>query len=270
MTMILFAQQIFLVFCVTLWQNNMGESLTLSQFPLTIEKKSGESARIYCKLTNAIATEDMRLVWYKYPGQGQLKIGEINLKTSNTTAVDHIVLLWDLDNHTASMSIMHLMKNDSGAYGCQLVSLFGTGSIKKAIATNITVTEEWHSGPENKNDTGNVTEKIQNNGARIEIIIAAVIAAFIIICLLIYILFRYRPKKQGPDASPPAADVSCQKADDRISTVFSIDYAVLKIPGQNDRQNLTTSVASDDSYYATIVFAPEQQATGVQRINIGN
>ncbi|XP_067851242.1 uncharacterized protein [Heptranchias perlo] len=270
MTMILFVQQIFLVFSVSLWQNTLGESLTLSQYPLTIEKKYGESATIHCKLSNGNVTEDLRLVWYRYIYSGAIKIGEINLKTSNTTAAHHVHLQWDFGNHAASMSIMHLVKNNSGAYGCELLSVSDTFKISKANATNVTVIEEQLTAPEKRNCTYNVTEEFQDKGARIEIIIAAVIASFIIICLLIYILFRCRPKKQDPDARPSAADASCQKADDPISTVFSIDYAVLKVPGQNNRQNLASSIASDDSYYATIVFAPQPQATGVQKITIDN
>ncbi|XP_078420193.1 uncharacterized protein LOC144693892 [Cetorhinus maximus] len=270
MAMILFVQQTFLVFSVTLWQNTLGESLTLSQYPMTIKKKTGESAEIHCKLSSGNATEDLRLVWYRYTDQSRSKIGEINLKTSNTTAVDHVVLQWSLDNHIASMSIKHLMKNNSGAYGCELFTLSGNVIIKKANATNITVTEQQIPTPGSRNNTDNMTEEFQNNGARIQIIVAAVIAAFVIICLLIYILFRYRPKKQGTDASPPAADVSCQKAEDPISTVFSMDYAVLKIPGKIDRQNLASSIASDDSCYATIVFAHQVQATSVQKTTINN
>ncbi|XP_041065807.1 uncharacterized protein LOC121289904 [Carcharodon carcharias] len=274
MAMILFVQQIFLVFSVTLWQYTLVESLTLSQYPTTIEKKTGESAEIHCKLSNGNATEDLRLVWYRYIDQNRLKIGEINLKTNNTTAVDHVVLQWSLGNHTASMSIKHLMKNNSGTYGCELFrlsgNLLGIDIINKANATNITVTEQQIPTPGSRNNTDNMTEEFQDNGARIQIIVAAVIAAFVIICLLIYILFRYRPKKQGTDASPPAADVSCQKAEDPISTVFSMDYAVLKIPGKIDRQNLASSISSDDSYYATIVFAHQEQATSVQKTTINN
>ncbi|XP_078058111.1 uncharacterized protein LOC144483210 [Mustelus asterias] len=267
--MALFAQQVILVLSVTLWQNTLGDSLTLLQNPMTIKQRSGDRAIISCKLSNGNATEDMRLVWYRYINQSQSKVGEINLKTCNATAIDHVVLKWDLHNQTATMEIIHLTKNDSGAYGCQLVALSSTVIIKKANATNIIVNDLEVPIPENRNNTDNRTE-VPNNEAKIQIIVAAVIAAFITICLLIYILFRYRPKKQGIDASPPAADVSFQKAEDPISTVCSMDYAVLKVPGKIDRQHLASSIASDDSYYATIVFAPQQQATGVLKTTIGN
>ncbi|XP_048398603.1 uncharacterized protein LOC125457899 [Stegostoma tigrinum] len=260
-----FAQQIFLVFSVTL-----GESLILTQYPMTVEKKCNQSAQIYCELRNGNLTDDMRLVWYKYTYY-RSKIGEINLRTSISTAIDHIHLQWDLGTYRASMLIRHLVKNDSGEYGCELVSFSGPKIITKANATHLIVTDKQWIGPPNRNITDrNEAEKFQNKEASIQIIASAVIAAFVIICLLIYILFRYRPKKQGPNANPPPADVSCQKAEDPISTVFCPDYAALKVPGQNTRQTLASSIASDDSYYATIVFAPQQQATGVQKTNVVN
>ncbi|XP_038672536.1 uncharacterized protein LOC119976250 [Scyliorhinus canicula] len=262
MTMILFAQQIILVFSVTLWQNAVGDSSTLLQDPMTIKKRSGETAVISCKLSRGHFTEDMTLIWYNYINQSQSKIGEIDFKKNSSRCVEQVILTWDLDR--ATMEMAHLMKNNSGAYGCQLLALYGS-VIKKANATNIIVSDSEIPIPENRNNTDNVTEKSQNNEAKIQIIVAAVIAAFIIICLLIYILFRFRPKKQGTDASPHAADASCQKSEDPISTVCSMDYAVLKIPGKNHQHNLASSVASDDSCYATIVFAPQQQATGVQK-----
>ncbi|GCC32431.1 hypothetical protein chiPu_0010892 [Chiloscyllium punctatum] len=249
--------------------NDVSESLILKQYPMSIEKKSGQSAQIYCELHNGNATEDMRLVWYRYTSKS--KIGEINLRTRNFTAINRVLFKWDLSTYKASMSITQLVKNDSGEYGCELVSFSSPEIITKANATNLTVTEEQWIGPQNRNNTdNNKAEEFQNKEARIQIIVAAVLAAFVIICLLIYLLFRYRPKKQGPNSNPPPADVSCQKAEDPISTVFCPDYAALTVPGQNIRQTLASSIASDDSYYATIVFAPQQQAIGVQKTTAGN
>ncbi|XP_060690415.1 uncharacterized protein LOC132821724 [Hemiscyllium ocellatum] len=187
----------------------LGESLILKQYPMNIEKKSGQSAQIYCELHNGNATEDMRLVWYRYTSKS--KVGEINLRTRNFTAINRVLFKWDLSTYKASMSITQLVKNDSGEYGCELVSFSSPEIIKKANATNLTVTEEQWIGPQNRNNTdNNKAEEFQNKEARIQIIVAAVLAAFVIICLLIYLLFRYRPKKQGPNANPPPADVSCQ------------------------------------------------------------
>ncbi|XP_032887961.1 programmed cell death protein 1 isoform X1 [Amblyraja radiata] len=203
MATILFTHQIFLVLSLSLWQNAQGESLTLLQYPSTIMKNYGESATIYCVLSKVNFTDHMCLVWYKYTSGNKIKVGEIRLKTSNISANDQIQLLWNLDTNTAIMSIQQLKKNDSGTYGCELLSVADFVNIEKANTTKITV---------------NFTD---------------------------------------PNPSPPTADAECQKPNDRISTVFSIDYAVLQVPGKNIRQNLTTSVASDDSYYATIIFAPE-------------
>ncbi|XP_032887962.1 programmed cell death protein 1 isoform X2 [Amblyraja radiata] len=257
MATILFTHQIFLVLSLSLWQNAQGESLTLLQYPSTIMKNYGESATIYCVLSKVNFTDHMCLVWYKYTSGNKIKVGEIRLKTSNISANDQIQLLWNLDTNTAIMSIQQLKKNDSGTYGCELLSVADFVNIEKANTTKITVnfTEGQQTASEQINSTKNVTE-LSKKG-KIEIIVAAVIAAFVIICILIFILIRYRPKKQDPNPSPPTADAECQKPNDRISTVFSIDYAVLQVPGKNIRQNLTTSVASDDSYYATIIFAPE-------------
>ncbi|XP_051874454.1 uncharacterized protein LOC127571789 [Pristis pectinata] len=261
MAIIPFAQQIFLAFSVFLWQNALGESPILWQYPATIEKNHGESATIFCNLSKERINENMNLVWYKYTWKDKNKLGEINLNTRNFTAIDQICLSWDDGNYTAKMSIQQLKANDSGMYGCELLSVAEGVEISKANATNITVTftEGRLTVPEQRNSTNstnNVTDFLQK-GANIQIILATVIATFVIICLLIFILIRYRPKKQDPDASPPTANTNCQKQSDPISTVYSIDYAVLQVPEENIRQNLTTSVASDDSYYATIIFAPQ-------------
>ncbi|XP_078265985.1 uncharacterized protein LOC144599130 [Rhinoraja longicauda] len=257
MATIRFAHQIFLVLSVSLWQNARGESLTLSQSPSTIMKNYGETATILCKLSRGNFTDAMCLVWYKYTLGNQIKVGEIRLKTSNIAVNDQIQLLWDLGTNTATMLIQQLKKNDSGTYGCELLSVAEFVFIKKANTTNITVifAEGQQATSEQKNSTTIATELSKNR--KVEIIVAAVIAAFVIICTLIFIFIRYRPKKQDPDPSPPTADAECQKPNDRISTVYSIDYAVLQVPGKNIRRNLTTSVASDDSNYATITFAPE-------------
>ncbi|XP_072894926.1 uncharacterized protein [Hemitrygon akajei] len=257
----LFAQQIFLVLFVTLRQNVLGKPFILSQYPKTIEKNTGESATIFCKLSNETITENMILVWYKYTCKDKCKLGEINLKTKNFTAIDHIQLIWDHGNHTAKMSVQQLKVNDSGIYGCELIAFGNDVDIKKANATNITVAfaEGQTTTPEPRNNTNSTSIVTDSTSMEtsINIILAAVVATFVIICLLIFIFIRYRPKKQDPDTSPPTVDANCQKPNDQISTVFSVDYAVLQVPEKNIRQNLTTSVASDDSYYATIIFAPQ-------------
>ncbi|XP_059844799.1 uncharacterized protein LOC132404574 [Hypanus sabinus] len=256
----LFAQQTFLVLFVTLRQNVLGKPFILSQYPKTIEKNTGESATIFCKLSNETITEDMSLVWYKHMRKDKSKLGEINLKTKNFTAIDHIQLIWDHGNHTAKMSVQQLKVNDSGIYGCELFAIGHNVVIEKASATNITVAFAGQTTtPEPRNNTNSTSIVADSTSmeTNINIILAAVVATFVIICLLIFIFIRYRPKKQDPETSPPTVDANCQKPNDQISTVFSVDYAVLQVPEKNIRQNLTTSVASDDSYYATIIFAPQ-------------
>ncbi|XP_069753328.1 uncharacterized protein [Narcine bancroftii] len=265
MVIILLAHQIYLALSVPFWQNAVDETLTLWQYPATIKKNHGESATINCRLSEGNITEDMRLVWYK----DQKKVGEIHLMTRNASAIDQIHLLWDLDKHIATMSIEQLKKNDSGTYGCELLSVAETFKMKKANVTNITVTftEGSPTTPEQKYTSFNVTN-FRKKGPRIDIILAVVITAFAIISLLIYILIRYQPKKKDPDTNPPTLESNAQNPNDPISTIFSIDYAVLQVPGKNIRQNLTTSIPSDDSYYATIIFAPQEQTEGGQKITI--
>ncbi|XP_072110635.1 uncharacterized protein [Mobula birostris] len=260
MAILLFAQQIFLALFVTLRQNVLGKPYILSQYPKNIEKNPGESATIFCQLSNETITEDTSLVWYKYTCKDKCKLGEINLKTKNITAIDQLQLMWDRDNYTAIMSVRHLKVNDSGTYGCELFNVADNVEIRKAGATNITVVFTGQTiSPEPRNNTNSTSIVTDSTSVEtnIHIILAAVIATFVIICLLIFILIRYRPKKQDPDTSPPTVEANCQKPNDQISTVFSVDYAVLQVPEKNIRQNLTTSVASDDSYYATIIFAPQ-------------
>lgn len=102
-------------------------------------KSYGESATIYCALSKVNFTDAMCLVWYKYTSGNPIKVGEIRLKTSNISANDQIQLLWNLETNIAQMSIQQLKKNDSGTYGCELLSFADIVNIKKANKTNITV-----------------------------------------------------------------------------------------------------------------------------------
>ncbi|XP_007897882.2 uncharacterized protein LOC103182617 [Callorhinchus milii] len=200
--MILFIYQALSIFTVSLCSNVQDKSPYIArqvkQHPASIEKKCGQSAVIHCILSNGSFSEDLHLVWYRYIAKHQReKIGEINLKTQNMTAANNVQLLWNPDKLSAELRISHLKTSNSGSYGCELVSFNNKMNIKKDQPTNLTVTEEpAHPGRENR--TNSNAEKPTGNMMRIEIILAAVISALLIVALLTYITVMYWPKKRIP------------------------------------------------------------------------